>query len=230
MADLPRHDQVDFEGSAARGAAHQGPDDLVERNSHDCPENDGSTLSLPAPRIAATHQVSSNKIFDCILFRRSKGIRDLAMQDVEKNQQDEPSAQSKARKEAAAQERKARREEEDRTRKQKRQESRERAKQNDKIKAERKAQEKRVQGYYGIRGYDPSAGMLRSNRERVALRTPDGHIQTSQSINKVLSLRPQASHTWGLEYGGPTEGRGSGRSLRCDGGGDITLNCDSLEE
>ncbi|OAP65596.1 hypothetical protein AYL99_01568 [Fonsecaea erecta] len=230
MADLPKPEPNYTQECALRGPASQDLDDVVERVSHGCPEGEGSFLTLPAPGISAAHHIRSNKIFDRILFARSKGVRDPAKEEVHKRQQDERKAQSKARKEAATQERNARRAEEDRKRRGERQESKDRARQNNKLKAERKAQEKQVQDYYGIRGYDPSAGMLRSNRERVALRATNGQIQTSQDIDKVLSLRPQASQTWGLEYGKPKEDHRHRHSPLRGGGDDHTHNGDNLEE
>ncbi|OQV02914.1 hypothetical protein CLAIMM_08029 [Cladophialophora immunda] len=187
-----------------------------------------SKSTLKKAHLARQQGTISTILWDVFPVPIKKGIRDRAMEEVEKSKQDARRAQSKARKEAAMQERKTRREKEERERAEKRQESRERAMQNKKIKAERKAQEKRVQDYYGIRGYDPGAGMLHSNRERVAHRTTDAQLQTSQKIDKMLSLRPKSSQTWGVEYGKPKEDRGKGRASQC-GGGDIRLDGD-LEE
>ncbi|KAH0845995.1 hypothetical protein FOPE_12462 [Fonsecaea pedrosoi] len=205
MAERPACEQADLERTESRKEAHQAQHQLIEHFPHPYLENGNSTPTLSGSRIAAAHQVRSTKVLERISFARSKGILDRAVEQVEKRRQDEHRAQSKARKDAATQERKTRREEENRAKREKRQESRDRAIQNKKLKAERKAQEKQVQDYYGIRGYDPSAGILRSNRERAAQRTPDGQIQTSQNIDEALNLRPRSSQTWGVEYGKPKE-------------------------
>ncbi|EXJ73856.1 uncharacterized protein A1O5_03618 [Cladophialophora psammophila CBS 110553] len=211
MADAPAYEQPSLTRSATPKETRQDPHNLAECILHPCQEGDGFTPTSPIPQIAAAHRARSSKILDRILFAQSRGIQDRALEELEARQRDEQRAEAKARKKAATQERKARREEEYRKREEKRQESRDRARQNNKDKAERKAQEKRVHDYYGIRGYDPSAGMLLSNRERAASRTTNGQVQTPRNIYEVLNPRPRTSQTWGVEYGKPNEEHGKGR-------------------
>ncbi|KIW89589.1 uncharacterized protein Z519_09745 [Cladophialophora bantiana CBS 173.52] len=211
MADLSAPEQPNLTGSATPKETCQDLHNLTECILHPYQEGDGFTPTSPTRQVVAARRARSSRILDRISFARSRGIRDRALEELEARQRDEQRAEAKARKEGATQERKARRQEDYKKREAKRQESKDRARQNNKDKAERKAQEKRVQDYYGIRGYDPSAGMLRANRDRAALRTTNGQVQIPWNIDEVLNSRPQTSQTWGVEYGKPNEEHGKGR-------------------
>ena len=130
------------------------------------------------------------------LTPRSPGIKDLAMRDLEKRKRADKT-EAKARKDAEARERKHRKDQEDREREEERKLTKERAQQNKAVKADRRAEEKRVKDYYGIRGFDPSAGMLRSERDEMP-RTPEGFKNASRS-----SRTDGEGQHWGVEFGRP---------------------------
>ena len=158
------------------------------------------------PRISPAHEARPSNTLNRIYFSRSIGIKELAMEDVEKRGRAQK-AEAKARKDAASRERTAQRDQEQRTREEQRKASKQQAKQNKTEKAERKAEEKRVKKYYGIRGYDPNAGILPADRESMAKTGGDGRPAASE---KCRQLPHKESQAWGLEFGKPQrlEGRG----------------------
>jgi membrane protein involved in colicin uptake len=136
-------------------------------------------------------------------------MKDLAIKDLEKCKRAEK-AEAQARKDAASRERKARRDHEEKHRKERRKASKERAKQNKEDKALKHAEEKRVKDYYGIRGYDPNAGMLRSNREGDGGEHAGEGTKAGQARHGPPTQRFHAEQTWGFEYGKPKQHDGKG--------------------
>ncbi|OCT52943.1 hypothetical protein CLCR_10802 [Cladophialophora carrionii] len=154
------------------------------------------------------HPRKSN-IFHRISFGRPQGIKELAVKDLDNRKRAEK-ADVKARKDAASWERKARKNREAKDRDERKRASRVRVKQNKKDKALRHAEEKRVEDYYGIRGYDPNAGMLRSNREGPMTACAEQGGQVGQERQGPLSRRLHVEQTWGFEYGKPKQHDGKG--------------------
>ncbi|EXJ60256.1 hypothetical protein A1O7_04408 [Cladophialophora yegresii CBS 114405] len=189
-ADGPRN-------GSARAAA-------LSESHHDKPQ------SAPSDPVAALvcHPRRSN-VFNCISLGRPQGIKELAVKDLEYRKRAEKK-EAKARKDAALWERKARRNREGRDRDERRRASRERVRQNKKDKALRHAEEKRVEDYYGIRGYDPNAGMLRSNRERAMKARAEQGEHVGQERQGPPSRKLDVEQTWGFEYGKPIQQDGKG--------------------
>ena len=148
-------------------------------------------------------------LLDRISFRKSKGLKELALEDLEKRHQADK-VEAKARTEAEVRERKSRNEEESQEQERKRKESRERAKRNKEERLRKQAQEKAVKNSYGIRGFDPDAGTLRSNRERLVDRQNFEHDRIHQGTQAQADRRLRTGETWGLEHGRPKQHDGKG--------------------
>jgi len=171
-------------------------------------QNNGSQATSPSPKASASPPVRPSML-NRMSFGRSKGLRDVAIEDLEKRHRAEK-AETKARKEVDKKERKARQETEKQQGQRERSESRERAKQEKEDKTLKKAKEKKVKKFYGIRGFDPDAGMLHSNRERVASREIYEHDQVHQGTHVPSNPYLPTGETWGLEHGRPKEHDGKG--------------------
>lgn len=161
-------------------------------------------------------QARPKSVLKRISFGRSKGNKELAVEDLE-NSGRAQKAEAKALKIAAFLERKVQRDREERNKEDQRQASKQLAKQSKVDRAERKAEEKRVKKYYGIRGFDPNAGMLGADRESLA--RSEGKERPPQVSEKRRTLSASGAQAWGLEFGKPKthEGRGhfSGQHENC---------------
>ncbi|KAJ9603525.1 hypothetical protein H2200_011711 [Cladophialophora chaetospira] len=165
------------------------------------PIPDHSQPASPDPQASPGRQSRPSGILNRISFGRTKGIKELALEDLEKRRQAQKT-ETKARKDAASQERKTRQDQEKRDREESRKASKERAKQSKEDKAKRKADERKVKDFYGIRGYDPNAGMLPSGREH--------GIERNQVTEKTRESPSTEARSWGIEFGKPKHHEGKG--------------------
>lgn len=165
--------------------------DGAPRESHrsyaTVPQPDGSQAEVEPLATSPTTQSSSGSIFGRFSFGRAKGVKDMAAKDLERLRRTEAAEQ-----------------------KQKRKASKERKKRHKEHKAERQAKEKKVNDFYGIRGFDPNAGMRNLNQERDSDGHGDETPSTNQSAREPLDPNPCTGKTWGVEYGKPTHYRGKG--------------------
>jgi len=165
--------------------------------------------TLPNPPASPTPRGRPANILNRISFGRSKGIKDLALQDLEKRRRAEKE-EMKAQKDVESRERKARRDQEDKQRNQRRRLSKERAKKNREEKQERQREEKRVKDLYGIRGFDPNAGMLRATRKVVPRPEAEGRAPASERNQVSPTPRHRTGQVWGIDFGKPNHHDGKG--------------------
>jgi hypothetical protein len=154
-----------------------------------------SAFSTPQPLPESPKaRFRSTTLISRIAFGRSKGIRDAALGDQERSRSTEETELSRPRRNAESQERKVSRQKEKEERRVLKQTSKEQARQEKQAKVKRKAEEKKFKDYYGIRGFDPNAGVHRS------LSTA---LVQENVMKDSLSTGPKSRQHWGVEYGRP---------------------------
>lgn len=171
-------------------------------------------------------QARLTEIMDRLHFGRSRGLKSLAAQDLEKRRQ----AEERTPKEAEARERKEQQEAARRLREENKRKSKERAEQHREDKKRQKTIENHVQKIYigGMsRGYHPSAGTLRPRPDSKLATGSHTSIDRTPYIDEPLNAKPCSATTWGVEYGKPRNhfgnGHFSGHHDQCgdhSGGGD----------
>jgi hypothetical protein len=172
-------------------------------------DNDPRDPATPASTPREKYPSKSSNLRTYLALSRTKGIKDLAKADLEKRKRADQ-AEAKIRKANESRERKVRQEQELKEHQERRKASKERAKQNGKAKAEKRAEEKRVSSYYGIRGFDPNAGMLQSNRGGEAGGKAREEDQSAEEIPGSPGPQARSGQTWGVEFGKPKDHRGKG--------------------
>ena len=200
MADLKIHHEPSLSAShitKSSGGSHHVPTTAAAPPTPDTP-----TSPKARPK--------TSNILTRFSFARSKGIIDLAMQDLEKLRQAEK-AEMNSRKDVEARERKMRKVQEQKERGQIQKAAKELAKQRREEKAETKAEDKRLKDCFGgTRGYNPNAGILSSDQGTVAEGNAQERALTATQSHQPPSLYLGNSQNWGLEFGKPEDHRRKG--------------------
>jgi hypothetical protein len=172
-----------------------------------------SVLSTPA----AQPQSRPTTLLDRLSFTRTKSLHSLAVSDLATRTK---AVDQKLRKERETLERKQAKETAEREKAKKRQESRERAQRHREEREEKKAREKKVKDAYGIRGFDPNAGMLGDQKRKASSGDERGRAEPWHEHEHLGGLEDTGEHTigprlktgetWGVEIGRPVHHEGKG--------------------
>jgi hypothetical protein len=180
-------------------------------------EFDVHVQSAPSTPTLHTRPLRPSNLLDRLSFIHTKSLQSLAVSDLRSRTK---AADQKLHKEREIIERKEAEKSTELQKRRKREESHERAQRHREEREEKQAREKKVRDAYGIRGFDPNAGMIgdqsrkasdgdergRGEHRHAHEHEPPGGLEDIRESDARLS----SGQTWGIEIGRPVHHQGKG--------------------